>query len=173
MVWPRDRWSGSRWPKILPLMTSLTKNLHPPTKKCFFECRLEDLLSLLSLWTALCRFRRQSYARAKPREIRFLARNPRTLPDAKESGPSPAGMSVGRPPILRLASWLLHNPILYLKNVPPLLVFGPSILFLAPPTAKSWHTPGKSLSITSPLINFPEVNNLSLAKLKVHSNLKS
>jgi len=27
-------------------MTSVTKNLQPPTKKFFFECRLEDLAGL-------------------------------------------------------------------------------------------------------------------------------
>jgi len=31
------------------LMTSLTKNPHPPTKKILFECRLEDLPRLLTL----------------------------------------------------------------------------------------------------------------------------
>jgi len=30
-------------------MTSLTKNLHSPSKKFFFECRPEDLLRLLTL----------------------------------------------------------------------------------------------------------------------------
>jgi len=38
--------------KHTPLITSLTKNLKPKTKT-FFHCRLEDLLSLLRVWTAL------------------------------------------------------------------------------------------------------------------------
>jgi len=32
-------------PKTTSLMTSLTKKPQPPTKKCFFECKLEDWLS--------------------------------------------------------------------------------------------------------------------------------
>ena len=32
---PRVRWSWARWPKSPPLMTSLTKNPQPPTKKYF------------------------------------------------------------------------------------------------------------------------------------------
>jgi len=44
-VWPR-------WPKNPPLMTSLTKNPPPPTKN-FFHCKLQDLPSLLRVWTAL------------------------------------------------------------------------------------------------------------------------
>jgi len=35
------------------MMTSLTKNPQPPTKKFFFECRLEDLPNLLRVWTGL------------------------------------------------------------------------------------------------------------------------
>jgi len=31
----RARQSGPRWPKSPPLMTSLTDNLHPPSKKYF------------------------------------------------------------------------------------------------------------------------------------------
>jgi len=34
-------------------MTSLTKHLHPPTKKIFFEYNLLDWLIRLSPWTAL------------------------------------------------------------------------------------------------------------------------
>jgi len=33
-------------------MTSLTKNPQNPTKS-FFKCKLEDLLNLLMVWTAL------------------------------------------------------------------------------------------------------------------------
>jgi len=35
-------------PKIISLMTSVTKNLHPPTKKFFIECNLLDWLIRLS-----------------------------------------------------------------------------------------------------------------------------
>jgi len=34
-------------------MMSLTKKLHPPSKKFFFECNLLDWPIRLSLWTAL------------------------------------------------------------------------------------------------------------------------
>jgi len=40
-------------PKTTSLMTSLTKNPHPPIKKIFFKCRLEDWLIHLTPWTAL------------------------------------------------------------------------------------------------------------------------
>jgi len=40
-------------PKTISLMTLLTKNPQPPTKKFFFECRLEDWLIRMSSWTAL------------------------------------------------------------------------------------------------------------------------
>jgi len=55
-----EPWSGSwalsqvTWAKMdknLSLMMSLTKNRNP--KLNFFHCRLEDLPSLLSVWTAL------------------------------------------------------------------------------------------------------------------------
>ena len=52
-------------------MTLLTKNPYPQPK-IFSECRLEDLLSLLSLSTVLYRFCRQSYACTKPRAIHFF-----------------------------------------------------------------------------------------------------
>jgi len=35
-------------------MTSLTKNPHPPSKKIFFECRLQDLPRFLDFYQA-CR----------------------------------------------------------------------------------------------------------------------
>jgi len=37
----------------MSLMMSVTKNLHPRTKKKFFECNLLDWLIRLSPWTAL------------------------------------------------------------------------------------------------------------------------
>jgi len=40
-------------PKTTSLMTSLTKNLQPPTKKKFFECNLEDCPIRWSPGTAL------------------------------------------------------------------------------------------------------------------------
>jgi len=77
------RWSGPRWPKSLPLMTSLTKNPHPPTKN-FFECRLVDLLHLLTFRTALHHLWCRSYVRAKPHVVwLFWRENPRKQPDAK------------------------------------------------------------------------------------------
>jgi len=96
-------WSGPRWPKSPLLMTSLTKNPHPPptkifllmtsltknphphpNKKFFFECRLEYLLSLLTFWTILYPDWRPSYALAKPHTIRlFWRENPRKRPEAK------------------------------------------------------------------------------------------
>jgi len=39
-------------PKTTSLMTSLTKNLQPPTRKIFFKCRLDDWSIHLSPWTA-------------------------------------------------------------------------------------------------------------------------
>jgi len=50
-----------------------------PNQKYFSHCKLQDLPSLLSLWTALYHFRRQSYARAKPRVIRLFWRKPLDL----------------------------------------------------------------------------------------------
>jgi len=43
-----------------------------PQPKNFFECRLEDLPSLLSLWTALYHFLRLSYTRSNPPVIRLF-----------------------------------------------------------------------------------------------------
>jgi len=51
----KARQSGPRWPKSPSLMTSLTKNPQPPSKKIFFECRLEDLLHLLRQFTGSVR----------------------------------------------------------------------------------------------------------------------
>ena len=39
--------------KVLYLWCHITKNLHPPSKKYFFECRLEDLTRLLRLLPGL------------------------------------------------------------------------------------------------------------------------
>jgi len=39
--------------KTTSLMTSVTKNPHPPNKKFFFECNLPDWSIRLSPWTAL------------------------------------------------------------------------------------------------------------------------
>jgi len=61
---PRARWSGPRWPKSPPLMTSLTKNLQPQPKNFFYKCRLVDFPHLLSLWTALYHFRCPSHVRS-------------------------------------------------------------------------------------------------------------
>jgi len=40
-------------PKTTSLMTSLTKNPHPPGKNFFLECNLLDWPIHLSRWTAL------------------------------------------------------------------------------------------------------------------------
>jgi len=40
-------------PKTTSLMTSVTKNSHPPTKKFFFKRNLLDWPIHLSLWTVL------------------------------------------------------------------------------------------------------------------------
>jgi len=40
-------------PKTTSLITSVTKNPHPPTKKIFFECNLLDWPIRLSSWTVL------------------------------------------------------------------------------------------------------------------------
>jgi len=39
-------------PKLLHLRHHSQK-IHTPNQKIFFECRLEDLLNLLRVWTAL------------------------------------------------------------------------------------------------------------------------
>jgi len=67
LVW-NSLWQGWSTQSV----TSLTKNPHTPTTIFIFECRLDDLPSLLSLWTALHCFRCLSYARAKPRAICFV-----------------------------------------------------------------------------------------------------
>jgi len=66
-------------------MTSLTKNPHSPSKKFFFECRLEDfpprLLRLLPRLESIAD-RRNSHA--KPRAFKhFFSDNPRNHPGAK------------------------------------------------------------------------------------------
>jgi len=60
-LWPSSWALGqATWAKMTPnllhlssLMTSVTKNPHPPTKKFFFECNLLDWPIRLSSWTAL------------------------------------------------------------------------------------------------------------------------
>ena len=63
------------------------------------------------------------------------------------SGSSPAGGPVVPglpiwnrcPPFQVWPTGFCIHPILYIKNVPPLLVYGPSFWFLAPPAAKYWR----------------------------------
>jgi len=50
---PRPGNMSQNDPKTTSLMMSVTKNLHPPTKKFFFECSLLDWPICLSSWTAL------------------------------------------------------------------------------------------------------------------------
>jgi len=54
--------------KLTSLITSLTKNLTPKTKKLFSHCRLEDLLNVLRIWTAIQHNQRRSYAVGKATE---------------------------------------------------------------------------------------------------------
>ena len=74
---------GQDGPKVLHLWCHSQK-IRIFNKKIFFECRLEDLPHLLSFWTALYCFQRQSYACAKPCVIRlFWHKNPQNRLDAK------------------------------------------------------------------------------------------
>ena len=59
-------------------MTSLTKNSHPPSKKFFFECRLEDLPRLLRLLPGLQSIPDWRKSRAKPHAFRhfFFRKSP-------------------------------------------------------------------------------------------------
>jgi len=57
--------------KVLHLWRHSQK-ISSPNQKLFFICRLEDLLRLLSLWTALSHFRCSGYARANPCAIRLF-----------------------------------------------------------------------------------------------------
>jgi len=50
---PRPGNMSQNDPKTTSLMTSVTKNPHPPTKKSFFECNRLDWPIRLSHWTAL------------------------------------------------------------------------------------------------------------------------
>ena len=80
---PRSGEVGQGGLKVLHLRCHSQKTCVPQPKK-FFCCRLEDLLCLLSLWTALYHFWRPSYAHAKQRAIRlFCHKNPQKWPDAK------------------------------------------------------------------------------------------
>ena len=67
-------------------MTSLTKNPQPPSKKIFFECRLEDLPHLCHrLLPGLQSIPDRRNSPAKPCAFRrFFSENPRILADAKE-----------------------------------------------------------------------------------------
>jgi len=65
-------------------MTLLPTKKTYSNQKSFFECKLGDLLRLLSLFTALYHFWRQSFACSKPRAIRlFWRKNPRKRLDMK------------------------------------------------------------------------------------------
>ena len=59
-------------------MTSLTKNPHPPSKKIFFKCRLEDFLRLLTLRPGLWLVQKRRNSRTKPRAFRqFFRKSPK------------------------------------------------------------------------------------------------
>jgi len=64
-------------------MTLLTKKLHPPSKKIFFECRLEDLPRLLRLLAGLYSIPDRRNSRAKSRAFR------RFFPKIPERGLTP------------------------------------------------------------------------------------
>jgi len=53
---PRSGNMSQNGPKSASLMTSLAKNLQLSTEKFFFHCRLEELLNLFRVWTALYHF---------------------------------------------------------------------------------------------------------------------
>ena len=56
-------------------MTSLANNLHPPSKKFFFDCSLEDLPRLLRLLLGQQSILDRRNSRAKPRAFRcFFSR---------------------------------------------------------------------------------------------------
>jgi len=79
---PRARQSG---PKSPPLMTSLTKNPHLPSKKFFFECRLEDLPHLLTLRPGRNPNRsRDILTQSHVRLGVFFSKIPEKQPEAKE-----------------------------------------------------------------------------------------
>ena len=59
-------------------MTSLTKDPQPPTKKFFFECKLQDLPSLFWVFDRVCSaYWRNSHA--KPHAIQLFLREPFVL----------------------------------------------------------------------------------------------
>jgi len=69
--------------KVLHLWCHSQKST-TPNQKIVIECRLEDLLCHLSLWTGFYHFWHPSYTRAKPQAIwLFFRKNPQNRPDAK------------------------------------------------------------------------------------------
>ena len=60
------------------------------------------------------------------------------LQGRRQRGPGPP-FGIGAPPFYVWPTGCCIHPILYFKNVPPLLFFGPSCWFLAPPAAKFWR----------------------------------
>ena len=82
-----------------------------------------------------------------------------------QSGPSPAGgqwclvppFEIDDPPFHVWPTGCCIHPTLYFKNVAPLLVFGPSFSFLAPPAATSWRR-----ACLQCLSKFPFLSGLSL-----------
>ena len=68
-------------------MTSVTINLHPPSKKVFFECRLEDLPIATSFETftrSVEHTRPEKFPRSHVHLGDFFSENPRNQLDAKE-----------------------------------------------------------------------------------------
>ena len=61
--------------------------------------------------------------------------------DVASWGPVVPGppFEIGAPPLHVWPTGCCIHPILHFKNVAPLLVFGPSFWFLAPPAATSWR----------------------------------
>jgi len=64
-------------------MTSLTKNPHLPSKKIFFECRLEDL-SFETFTGSVEHTGPEKFPRKATCVWAFFSENPRILADAKE-----------------------------------------------------------------------------------------
>jgi len=82
---PRARQSGPRWPKSPPLMTSLTKKPHPPSKKKIFRVQTRRLAASFETYR-VCRAYRTGEipAQSHVRLGVFFLENPRKRPDAKE-----------------------------------------------------------------------------------------
>ena len=85
------------------------------------------------------------------------------------SGPPPHLRSV--PPISVWPPGCYIHPIMYFKNVAPLLVFGPYFWFLAPPAAKSWRRACKCVWQSTSKRSEPLHISDNSARALVHRNV--